>query len=451
VVAFGLLLISVDLFQDEGSRWYGVGLFAALLVVAIVGLVFLPPVTRPGCVAAAAISVPAVFGFMFFPETKSFGDLRPFFLLTIAVWAVLWIAPRTRGRPLFVGLALALFWLWMLGETAGLDAYSASPIPSPPYMTTADFHRASARPAQVTIDDLDPSNTELYPLARQCEQSDYAACDALTSRAPSGSAFHTFGETCGNRIPTPPTTPDSDSSFSLSCELAFGNNFGSQPTPILPITPSPVAPSIAGPRGLSDDKRLEIGLVSLLIAGVYLAGLAVCDRRRYFGLGTAFVVPAVLALVTGVSAFGDWTGELFAGGLVALAAGIVLGFVGQARGRRFTTWSGGLLASIGTLLVAIDVSGTNTSEEPSDHLKLIGPGLLVMLFGALLIGAAWLLGSFARPSEPPTGDDLPVEPPPVQPSDSTPDDPALSTPDDPAAWPPAVEMTSMPAGGDFQN
>jgi hypothetical protein len=403
IVAVGLFLVSIDLYADGENRWPGVVLFTALLAAGIVGTIVLPAAARPGCVAAMAISVPVAFGFLFFPDTQSFGDLRPFFLLTIAGWAVLWIAPRVRGRPLFVGLALALFWLWMLGEAGGLDAYSAAPVPSPPYMTIADFESTSTRPAQVDLDDLDPSD-ELYPLAQDCAAGDDFACDQLAVAAPFGSDLEEFGQTCGGRRPPP-------DDFGASCALSgdfddnFDDDFGG-------FEEDPLEPPIFGESsGGDDDKTLEVGLVSLLIAGVYLLGMTLLDRSRYRGLATAFVVPAIAALITGVAALGDWSGESWAGGLLAFAAGLLLGLLGQSQRRRFTTWVGGLLATIGVFVVALDVASideSGTFEEPD--FDFIGPGLLVMLFGAALVAIAWVIAWYPR-RNPPSADDETAEPP----------------------------------------
>jgi hypothetical protein len=336
---------------------------------------------------------------MFFPESQSFGDLRPFFLLTIAAWAVLWIAPRTRGRPVFVGLALALFWLWMLGEAAGLDAYSAAPIPSPPYMTLTDFESANARPTQVTIDDLDPSDSELYSLAQNCNSGDYFACDQLAAVAPSGSDFETFGRTCGG-------IRGGADAFG-GCQSEFGDDSFGGDDEFGDFEETPLGPSVFAPTaGVSDDKTLEIGLVSTLIAAIYLVGLVLLDRKAYRGLATAFVVPAILALVSGVSSLGDWSGELFAGGFLAFSAGVVLGFIGQVQRRRFTTWFGGLLAAVGTLLIALDAASIDSSvDSVTGDVKLIGPGLLVIVFGGALVGVAWAIAWYTRRNEPPADDE----------------------------------------------
>ncbi len=180
LVVFGVLLISVDIRADDGSKYACAALFGALIVAGFLGLALLPHPARAGCIAAITLSVPAVYGWLIFPSTESFGDLRPFFVLTIITWALCWFIPLSRPRPIFVAFALIVLWLWLLGEVAGLDAFSAAPIPSPPYTTPGDFdhgahgtsrHRmrrtsVAARPAQtVTIDDLDPDDS-LYPLAQ---------------------------------------------------------------------------------------------------------------------------------------------------------------------------------------------------------------------------------------------------------------------------------------------
>ena len=57
-------------------------------------------------------------------------------------------------------------------------------------------------------------------------------------------------------------------------------------------------PFVETPLDNGNGKALPIGLVSLGFGALYLAAVHLCDRRRLHALGTAFVIPAVLALVT---------------------------------------------------------------------------------------------------------------------------------------------------------
>src|SRR5262249_38979774 len=145
---------------------------------------------------------------------QRFADIRPFLILTIVGLGLCWIAPLTRGKAIFVGVALVVLWLWMIGEAAGTDAYSAAPIPSPPAPTTFSLSAFSEQ-ASVSLHDLDPTDP-LYPLAQECASGDNAACDSLYISATSGSDFQEFAASCGGTFAGPPGDCEGLSSTSPS-------------------------------------------------------------------------------------------------------------------------------------------------------------------------------------------------------------------------------------------
>ena len=220
----------------------------------------------------------------------------------------------------------------MIGEAAGTDAYSAAPIPSPPAHTTFSL---SALHDQVTIGDLDTTNL-LYPIARQCDLTHGSACDTLYDQSEPGSNFEEFADTCGNTQPTGSGDQCADLSGGLGSQTPF------------PTTPSPfngggIVPGTVGAG--SSDKSLEIGLVSLLFGIVYIGALFALDRRRWHGLGTALVIPGVLALFTGTEVLGNAAHHVWVGGLLTFVAGVAFALVGDFGGRRFTAWAGGVFAA----------------------------------------------------------------------------------------------------------
>jgi hypothetical protein len=323
-------------------------MFAGLGVIAWIASGAIPRAARPGCVAVIASAVPAMLGFVFFPEADSLGDLRPFFIVAIALWIALYFAPRTRGRALFVGLALVLFWVWIAGEVIGPDDAASLPL-QPESSVTFD----SPPLCEVTPDTL---------------PSEFGECDS----------FSQYDVTSGD-VAGPPIAPFFFSPFSISS---------------------------------ASDKRLEIGIVSTMIAIADLGAMALLDRARLRGLATAFVVAGVLALETGIAALASWTDRLWAAGLLTLAAGVALGLAGQLGGRRLTTWLGGAVAALGTVLVAFDVTRIDSSFGGTASPKLVGPGLTVMAFGAVLMAFAWFVARTTR-GEPdaPTPPAAATEPP----------------------------------------
>jgi hypothetical protein len=430
VVAIGALMVALDVFGEDTNETGAALVMLALFAVGFAGLVLAPPPTHPAWIAATAIAAPAIFVFLFLPEADDVGDLRPFFVCTVAAWAACYLVPHTRGRPVYVALALLTIWLWVVAEITGPDSYGAAPVPSPPYLTPAEYvgalqgdadaDVASARPAQVSLDDLD-SDDPLYPLAQDCDDGDDEACDRLWAESPIGSDFEEFGRSCGGR---------DDDGFGGACNGEFTppdlDDFGDPFDDGGDDFEAPLPLDGAGLLGGDDDESAEVGVVSLLFAAVYLGALWALDARGNARLATALVVPGVVTLVAAVGALGDASGEALVGGSLAVVAGLVLAALGHASTRRFTTWAGGALASVGALVIAGELSGlANTFESDDPDPDLLGSGLVTALFGlglvALAFGAARFVASRpARPappprSEPPGWSAPPPPPPPFEP------------------------------------
>jgi hypothetical protein len=410
-IAAGVLFLAADMYAHDHGRAPSVALFVVLIALGYVTLSFLPHPTHPAAVTLIVAGVPGAFGWWLLPHAHRFADVRPFLVLTILGWAACWIAPRTRGRTIFVGAALLILWLWMIGEAAGTNAYSAAPIPSPPAHTTFSL---SALHADVTIDELDPTNA-LYPIARLCDEGNAVACDTLYDQAEVGSDFKAFADTCGNTEPA--------GSGGRCADLRSG--FGVQEP--FATTPSPfnggVVPGEVGAG--SSDKSLQIGLVSLLFGLVYGGALFAFDRRRWHGLATALVVPGFLALFTGTEVLGNAAHHAWTGGLFTFVAGVAFALVGDMGGRRFTTWAGGVLAAFGVYVFAGDV--TNFKKSFSDvEPNLARPAWITIAFGVTLVVFACAIaalrsrypggGSPRRPEPPPLDTGFaPAVPPPAPP------------------------------------
>jgi hypothetical protein len=397
-IALGVLLLTGDLKAHDHGDWPGIALFAVLVAVGFLALGLLPRALHPAAVTLIVTGVPGAVGWWILPGADSFGDVRPFLILTILLWAACFIVPRTSGRTIFVGAALLLLWLWVLGEVAGTDAYSAAPIPSPPAHTMFSL---SALHTQVTIDELDTGDP-LYPTAEQCDFGIAESCDSLYDDAEPGSDFETFGDTCGNTQPV---------GSGDQCSDLAGGGFSS---PEDSGSPFPrVLPSTVGAG--SDDKSLEIGLVSLLFGIVYVGTLWAFDRRRWRGLGTAFVIPGLLALFTGTEVLGNAADHLWVGGLLTLVAGIAFALVGDLGGRRFTAWAGGIFAAFGVYTVAADI--TNFKKSFGADPNLSRPAFITIGFGIGLVALAWVIASARSQIDGPgtRGGSSPLGPPPDEP------------------------------------
>ncbi|MDQ1509023.1 MAG: hypothetical protein QOG50_867 [Actinomycetota bacterium] len=419
-IAAGVLVLTIDFNQHGHGRWPGIAFFAGLIAVGYLALGLLPRETHPAAVTLIVAGVPGALGWWILPHAHRFADVRPFLILTIVVWAAMWFIPRTRGRTIFVGAALLILWLWMIGEAAGTDAYSAAPIPSPPAHTMFSLR---ALHGQVTIGDLDPTNV-LYPIARQCDLTHGSACDTLYDQSEPRSDFEEFADTCGNTQPTGSGDQCADLSGGFGSQTPFGT------------TPSPfngrgIVPGTVGAG--SSDKSLEIGLVSLLFGIVYVGALFALDRRRWPGLGTALVIPGVLALFTGTEVLGNAAHHVWVGGLFTFVAGVTLALVGDFGGRRFTTWAGGVFAAAGVYSFAGDVTDFQKSFNDVNR-NLARPAYITIAFGAALVALAWVV-ALVRSNY--SGTDGPA-PPPVPPPDPPPTPPAsfaTPAPPDPSRFP----------------
>jgi len=397
-IAAGVLLLTGDMYAHGHGRAPGVALFVVLIVAGYLALSFLPHPTHPAAVTLIVTGVPGAFGWWLLPHAHRFADIRPFLVLTILGWVACWIAPRTRGRTIFVGAALLILWLWMIGEAAGTDAYSAAPIPSPPAHTTFSL---SALHADVTIDDLD-STSALYPIAQLCDEGNAVACDTLYDQAPSGSDFEAFADTCGNTEPA----GSGDRCAELGAGFAGQEPFDTTPSPFN----GGVVPGRVGAG--SSDKSLQIGLVSLFFGLVYGGALFAFDRRRWHGLGTALVVPGFLALFTGTEVLGNAAHHVWAGGLLTFAAGTAFALVGDIGGRRFTTWAGAVFAAFGVYVFAGDV--TNFEKSFTDlEPNVARPAWITIAFGVALVVFACVIAAL-RSRYPGGGTPPAPEPPPFE-------------------------------------
>ena len=200
-VAIGVLLITIDIRADHsghGARrrrcsaawcWSGI---SRSCVLAGRGR------TGPGSAPSSWVSR-GRSGWLLLPGAHSFGDIRPFLVLTILAWLAAFVVPRTRGRTIFVAAAALLLWLWILGEVAGSSAYSAAPIPSPPAHTM--FSLQSFTTARATVDlAISTRRTRSTRSPQQCPTATRAPATPCTARRRPAATSRQFAATCGNPV-----------------------------------------------------------------------------------------------------------------------------------------------------------------------------------------------------------------------------------------------------------
>jgi hypothetical protein len=78
---------------------------------------------------------------MIFPGVDRFEDLRPFFAVVIVAWIAAFALRPTRGRTLFLGLALLLTFSWAIAEVADVSPRDVVPTP---ITSSSDFGSSSS-------------------------------------------------------------------------------------------------------------------------------------------------------------------------------------------------------------------------------------------------------------------------------------------------------------------
>ncbi|HZP28275.1 MAG TPA: hypothetical protein VFC99_04950 [Acidimicrobiia bacterium] len=95
---------------------------------------------------------------------------------------------------------------------------------------------------------------------------------------------------------------------------------------------------------------------ALAIGLAFLGIGALLDRRRFDGSATPFIAVGAIEAIVGAAVLGGRHGAL-AGGLLAAAAGLVVGVVGaHGRNRRGSTWIGVLTIFGGLVAVLVDIA-----------------------------------------------------------------------------------------------
>jgi hypothetical protein len=154
----------------------------------------------------------------------------------------------------------------------------------------------------------------------------------------------------------------------------------------------------------ADDTTDATAAVALVIGLVFVGVGAALDRKRYAGAATPFVAVGALETLVGAIVLGG-NDSLMMGGLLAVAAGTVVGVVG-AHGdrRRATTWIGVLAVFGGLVAVLVDIAPDSAA----------GVGGIALGFAVALGSVAWWLAPVlgepddgyepALPPVPPGGD-----------------------------------------------
>lgn len=151
----------------------------------------------------------------------------------------------------------------------------------------------------------------------------------------------------------------------------------------------------------ADDTTDSTATVALVLGLIFLGVGAVLDRRKLEGAATPFIAVGALETIGGAVVLGGNQSVLL-GGLLAIAAGAIVGIVAaQGDRRRATTWIGVLTVFGGLVAVLVDIAPSSAA----------GVGGIALAFAAGLGLIAWFLAPVL--GEPDDGND---EPAPLEPT-----------------------------------
>lgn len=145
---------------------------------------------------------------------------------------------------------------------------------------------------------------------------------------------------------------------------------------------APFARSAADPFDLDPDAS-GAAVASLLFGCAYLAAGYALDRSALRGTATVFVGAAVAALGFGVFAATTGRGPWLTG-LLLIAAGALVGFVGGALGRRLSTWLGAAVTVVG-FFTLVDAAVADDETTIGALLALAVAGVVIMAVPLLAV------------------------------------------------------------------
>jgi hypothetical protein len=151
-------------------------------------------------------------------------------------------------------------------------------------------------------------------------------------------------EVAGNNASVVPFQNQVSTPFSLPATSSSGSGTGS-------------SLDTSGTLNLDTTNESDDSSTTALVIGlVFLGAGALLDRRKLAGAATPFIAVGAIEALAGAVALGGSKGTL-AGGLLAAAAGIVVGVVGaMGDGRRASTWIGVLAIFGGLVAVLVDIA-----------------------------------------------------------------------------------------------
>ncbi len=330
-----LLQSATTIGGDSSQTWGAVTTWIAVVAAYLVEYKA-RRVVSAACTAIIALGIPVGVAMSILP-IHTYNGFRTIVLLTIAAWIAVFAVGGTRGRAIFLGFALFGIWMFAVLEMGHVQ----------------DTARV-LRNAIPFAGQLDSGLTTGFPNDESF--ADEPGCSIYLEDADGALIFDDNGEPAIN----------------TECENQFD--------------------AFAEPKPLP-DYSLGIGLTSLLIGTLYLGLLRRSDGGLASAVGTAFVVPATIALTTGYIALGIKWDMLWLIGFMMMAYGIGIGVIGSRR-RRFTSWLGAL-----TFVLGLTIFTTDVTEQLFDSNSRRTIGITTGLMALLALSITWLVSTSVPESD----------------------------------------------------
>jgi len=347
LAVLGPIVYGGDSTADDGSGTTGAVLCLLAVVAALVAMRWVPGPVRAACTSVVAVGIPAFWIFLLLADSSP-ADPTTVFAVVLLSYAVAWIAGPARGRGVLLALALLVAWSWVtteVGEYDNGESFTArdhgSVIGGDPDHVPGIFV-TGAWPTRVKPAGFD-SDTDSDVNCRFDEDGDYV-CE--------------------------------DGSGDLDVETEFDTEFDTEIAPDFDELDEVSSPF--GPKGG------EVGIASLIVGFLYLAGAVLSDRRLLLGLAGPLAGVGLTAALSGSIVLGiDSETIWFTGVLLALVA-LVVAVVGARGGHRATTWWGAAGVAVGIGLVCGDLADDSATTF---SLLAILAGAAITAFG--LASTVW--------------------------------------------------------------
>lgn len=325
-----VLLQAATLIGVESSRTWGAITTWIAVVTAYLVEYKARRVISAACTAIIALGIPVGVVLSILP-IHTYNGFRSILLLTIAAWIAVFTIGGTRGRAIFLGFALFGIWMFAVLEVGHVQDTARVLRNSIPFAGQIDSPLTTGFP-----------NDESF--------ADEPGCSMYQEDADGNLLFDDNGAPL----------------IDTECEEQLNG-------PGEPTSPT--------------DYSLGIGLTSLLFGTLYLGLLRRSDGGLASASGTAFVIPATIALITGYIALGIKWDILWLIGFMMMNYGIGIGVIGSRR-RRFTSWLGALTFVLGLYLFTGDVS-----ERLFDSTSQRTIGITTGLMALVALAITWLVST----------------------------------------------------------